>query len=549
MFSFLFDPINISLVITALINLSLGVLIFISGKNKRINIVYSLNIVAIISWVMAMFFYRSSSPETNLFWCTVLYVAPTLVASSFLYFTYIFPYQKEKYIWWRAILIFAINFGIIVMVILPGLIIKEVNVRPGMEKQIIFTSYYWFYFLYTLSVFSFGFFRLFVKYSENKGIERLQIIYLVVGYALAANLAFITNLIMPWIGFFFLNWLGQVSTCVMVAFTTYAILKYRLMNIKLLLTEFLVAIIAFVLLAETFISTSASQIFYKGALFIVFCFLGYLLIKSVLKEIKQREEIEKMAEDIERAYVIEKKAKETEKIANEKLLELDKAKNQFLMQTQHDLRRPLTVITWYSDLLIEGDCGKISKKAAEIVKKMQGVAREKIKDVNNFLDIEQFKMGKGVVTLKPGVELLPIFEEIVNVLSPGAQSKGIYLKFEKPEKALIVNADREKLKAAIFDIIDNAIKYTPKGGVNVKVESDKDIKITISDTGIGIAEGEIKNIFESQFKRAEKAQKVASGSGIGLYLSAQIIKLHNGKVWAESQGEGKGSTFYIELPA
>lgn len=243
MFFFLFDPINISLLVTALLNFLLGVLIFISGKNKKINIVYSLNIVAIISWIMAMFFYRSAPAELNMPWSTILYVTPTLIASSFLYFTYIFPSQKEKYIWWRALLIFGINLAIIVMVIWPGFIIKEVNVRPGLEKQIIFTPYYWFYFIYTLEFFSFGFFRLFKKYFRSKGIERMQIIYLVTGYSLAANLAFGTNLIMPWIGYFFLNWLGQVFTCIMVAFTTYAILRYRLMDIRVIFRK---AIIYFV---------------------------------------------------------------------------------------------------------------------------------------------------------------------------------------------------------------------------------------------------------------------------------------------------------------
>src|SRR3989339_273176 len=163
MFNLLFDPINISLISTALLNFFLGLLIFISGKNKKINIVYSLNIVAIISWILAMFFYRSSPKETNLLWCTILYVTPTLIASSFLYFTYIFPSQKEKYFFWRTVLIFGINLLIIILVIWPGFIIKGVSVRPGLEKQIIFTSYYWFYFLYTSIFFSLGFFRLFVK--------------------------------------------------------------------------------------------------------------------------------------------------------------------------------------------------------------------------------------------------------------------------------------------------------------------------------------------------------------------------------------------------
>ena len=233
MFFFLFDPINISLIVTALLNLSLGVLIF-TGWRKKINIVFSLNIMAVISWTLAMFFYRSSTPEFNLLWCTILYVTPTLIASSFLYFTYIFPSQKEKYIWWRTLLIFGINLAIIVMVIWPGFIIKEVNVRLGLEKQIIFTPYYWFYFIYTLEFFSFGFFRLFIKYFKSKGIERLQIIYLVTGYSLAANFAFITNLIMPWIGYFLFNWLGQIFTLIGVGSTAYAILRYRLMDIRVM---------------------------------------------------------------------------------------------------------------------------------------------------------------------------------------------------------------------------------------------------------------------------------------------------------------------------
>ena len=232
MFFARFDSINIALLVMALLNLLLGAAIFVSGKNKKTNVIYSFNIAAIISWIMAMFFYRSAPPTLDMLWCTVLYVTPTLIASSFLYFTYIFPSQKEKRIWWRALLIFGINLVIVIMTTWPGLIIQAVNVRLGQEKEIIFTAYYWFYFLYTLSFFTFGFFRLFIKYSNSKGIERLQIIYLVTGYALAANLAFATNLIMPWLGFFFLNWLGQVSSCIMVAFTTYAILRYRLMDIR-----------------------------------------------------------------------------------------------------------------------------------------------------------------------------------------------------------------------------------------------------------------------------------------------------------------------------
>jgi signal transduction histidine kinase len=244
MFHFKFDPINISLLLTALLNFLLGALIFVSGKRKIINIVYGLNIVAIIGWIMAMFFYRSAPPELNMLWCTVLYVVPTLIASSFLYFTYIFPTQKEKSVFWQTALIFGINLALVIAIIWPDFMIKAVNVRPGQEKQIIFSGYYWFYFLYTFFFFSFGFFRLIRKYSAGKGIERLQILYLVSGYALAANSAFVTNLVMPWLGYFSLNWLGQVLTCIMVAFTAYAILRYRLMDIRIVFRKAMVFLLS-----------------------------------------------------------------------------------------------------------------------------------------------------------------------------------------------------------------------------------------------------------------------------------------------------------------
>ncbi|HNS34130.1 MAG TPA: Type 1 glutamine amidotransferase-like domain-containing protein [bacterium] len=128
----------------------------------------------------------------------------------------------------------ALNLVVmVVMVAWPDFIIKEVNIRPGLEKEIIFTQYYWLYFIYISFLFTFGFYRLFIKYRKSAGIEKQQILYLFLGDALSANSAFVTNLIMPWIGYFFLNWLGQVFTITMVGFASYAIIRYRLMDIRI----------------------------------------------------------------------------------------------------------------------------------------------------------------------------------------------------------------------------------------------------------------------------------------------------------------------------
>ena len=290
--------------------------------------------------------------------------------------------------------------------------------------------------------------------------------------------------------------------------------------------------------------------FEKASIKIFINVIALLLDKAYLyKYLQESYELEKKAkEDINRAYGLEKKAKE-------ELEKLDKFKDDLLKMAQHDLRKPLAIIMGYSDLILRGIAGKIPKKALEMLGKMQLVTQGKIKDINNFLDAEQFKLGKGVVNLVPGVELLPILDQIIDELSFTAKTKGIYLKFKKPlakeikEKKFIVSADKEKLKSSIFNIVDNAVKYTEKGGVMVKLQITNDkLQITVEDTGIGIPPEKIKGLLDEQFERTEDAKRVASGSGVGLYLATQIIKMHNGKVWVESE-LGKGSLFYVELPA
>jgi len=335
---------------------------------------------------------------------------------------------------------------------------------------------------------------------------------------------------------------------ILILFLGYLIIKYNEFDVKLIAAQALVWALIALIGAQFFFITELVNLILNSVTFFAIVIFGRLLIKSVEKEIQQRERIEEIEKEVEKAYEVEKKA-------NEELAALDKVKNQFLMQTQHDLRTPLTSIRGYCDLLLGGTFGKPSKKMKEVFERIEAVVTGKINDINNFLDVAQFQLGKGVVSLKSSIELLPILEEITNALAYKAESKGIYLKLEKPKKTFAISADKEKLKAAIFNIVDNAIKFTVKGGVSVAITKNQDtitqnenLQIIVKDTGIGIPQDKIKSMFETQFERTALAQKTATGSGVGLYLSGQIIKLHNGKVWAESEGEGKGSMFVIELP-
>jgi len=270
--------------------------------------------------------------------------------------------------------------------------------------------------------------------------------------------------------------------------------------------------------------------------------------------------------NLQESYEVTKKAYAIEKQAKEELQKLDVVKNQFVQQTQHDLRTPLTSIMGYSDLILNGMFGKQNKKTLEVIKKLQVVAQNMIRKVNDFLDVTQFQLGKNPVSLKPNVELAHILDEVVNELNFTAQNNEVSLTLEKPKENFIIKADKEKLKAALFNIVDNAIKYAPKGRVTISIQLTIDnlhltndvvsnvkgqmsnVLIKISDTGIGMSGERLKTLFTQMFERDEKAKETASGKGAGLYLATQVIKAHNGKIWAESEGEGKGSIFYIELP-
>jgi len=143
-------------------------------------------------------------------------------------------------------------------------------------------------------------------------------------------------------------------------------------------------------------------------------------------------------------------------------------------------------------------------------------------------------------------------------LKPQAGQRGLYLVFESAEpptvtdgKLPMVKVDKKRTREAIWNLIDNAIKYTKKGGITIKskIENLK-LKITVSDTGIGMAKEQIDDFLKGRlFERGEEAKKLyGPGRGIGLTIAVEFIRAQGGRIWAESEGQGKGTTFCIELP-
>lgn len=434
--------------------------------------------------------------------------------------------------------------------------------------------YIW-YLIFGYFIFAgYGVFILIKSFFKSDAIRRNQIKYVIlgslIGFGAGAVNFFLMYKINPFgsfgdIGIF-------VSLGLFIPFTiplAYATIKYELMDIKIVFTEIMAGLVAITLFIDFVFSFLSSGLvlvtIFKSIVFLIFAYLGFSLVKGVLREMKYREEIKKAYEvekksrkieeqarkDIQKSYEKEKQALEIESKAKKELERVDKAKNQFLMATQHHLRTPLTSMRGYVDLILTGTYGKVPKRIKETLLKFEKSTQNEIKIVNELLDVSQFQLGKVVTSLKPGVILEPIIKDITEDVSFEVERKKLYLKIERNQQTIpLIKADADKLRVALTNLVDNAIKYTEKGGITIKLNpTDHKVQIIVKDTGMGIPKEDILNLFARIFERNEMAQKTnTTGKGIGLYLTAKIIEEHHGRIWAESDGVGKGSTFFVELP-
>ena len=313
------------------------------------------------------------------------------------------------------------------------------------------------------------------------------------------------------------------------------------MNIRVIATELFTGLIIVTLLIYTVFTSSFQEFLIRGSVFLIVMIFGIFLIRGTLKEI----------ESLERVAIQEKALRQrSEKLVRE-FERLDRAKTQFLLATQHHLRTPLSIMKNYASMLLEGTYGKLGEIVKHPLSGIYVSIERLIKVVNEFLDVAQLQLGKGVLKKAKTDMINYLKKEIIEELLPSAKEKGLYLKLEpSKEKIPEIMIDQTKMKTAIYNVVDNGLKYTQKGGVTIKLQIvNGKLQIVVKDTGIGIKKEEIAELFERTFERGKEAEKLyTTGRGIGLYISKNFIEAHQGKIWAESEGKGKGSTFYIELP-
>jgi len=225
---------------------------------------------------------------------------------------------------------------------------------------------------------------------------------------------------------------------------------------------------------------------------------------------------------------------------------LDQMKSQFVSISAHQLRTPLSAIKWALALLKDKTIPL--KEKTEIIEKLSESTERMIKLVNDLLNVSRIEEGRFLY--KPKKEdLREIVKTIFDQEKEIAQKKNITFNLFLPKEPCFSLVDKEKISLAVQNLIENAIHYTPPGGkVEVFLEKkEKELIFKVKDTGIGIPEEEQKRIFEKFFRGSNALKMETSGSGLGLFITKNIIEAHKGKIWFESK-VGKGTTFYFSLP-
>lgn len=253
-----------------------------------------------------------------------------------------------------------------------------------------------------------------------------------------------------------------------------------------------------------------------------------------------------------------------------KLKEGDRLKSNFLATMSHELRTPLTSIIGYSEMLAEGIAGPLGEEQQEYVRTIHGKGEQLLRLIMGLLDLS--KLDSGTMSLRQAsTEIGPILNEVLTTLAPVARKKEVELTLDNDGLPCELAADAERLRQVFINLVDNAVKFTPKGGkvtmtarvtdvpVTAGEEDDdmgaallapllKEVEIRVSDTGIGIPAAERAKVFEAFYQVDSSSTREYGGTGLGLSIVKRIVDAHGGRVHVESN-QPHGTVFVVALPS
>ena len=372
----------------------------------------------------------------------------------------------------------------------------------------------------------FGVWRIIGEQGNNR--ERMRIALVVASVVLFLGIFSGSEYMASYTGVYETNLYALFTLPIFVLFLTLAITSYGTFRLGDAAVKTLFYV--FLVLAGTqfFFVQDMTGFLLAAMSFGVVLTLGVMLFRLSEREIAQRHLIEKQEQELE---------------------VVNKQQENLLHFISHEIKGYLTKSEAGFAGIVEGDYGTISEQLTGMAKSALADVRKGVRMVMEVLDSSNLKKGTVGFKMQP-FDLRAAVVDTVEHLKPTAEQKHVGIKTTIDTRGnFVMNGDEEKIRQHVLrNLIDNAIKYTPSGNIEVTLTDGDKLRFSVKDSGIGITPEDMKLLFTEGGHGKDSIKVNVHSTGYGLFIAKQIVEAHNGKIWAESEGEGKGSRFVIEFP-
>ena len=518
------------ILIVALFNFILSFFVLKSNFKHPLNRSFSLCAFMIGLWVFLNYLFQKSN---SIFILRSIYaLAPFIILSGVLWIFYLKYKKLNRNVSIINICLIIVNLFFAFLMFTSDKMISSVVNYSNYSTGYLFTVFTY----YIVALFLGFLIYLVVEYVKSDQIFRRQLRLITIGMFFVVIVSTIVGFVLPAIGITKYNVLDSPSSIIFVLFGAYSIMKHELLDIRSAAVEIIAYALAVLMFIVLFILDNAGFIL-KALLLLLILYGSYALIKNIQKELAGRKHIEQLNRQLEK----DKKD----------LVDLDRMKDEFLQMATHELNTPITVIKGKLDMALREDYCHLDKEQKDfftpVLVDTERLARLS-RDILNVARIDQHRLAID----RSETDLDHLIASIVDGLQIKVKEKEVKLEYIKSKKLLPkMMIDQSKIGEVITNLINNAIKFTEKGTITVEtMEKDENITVSVKDTGIGIDKEDQEHLFEKFYQAGRfdpDNPHEQQGSGLGLYISQNIIQLHGGKMWLES-AKGEGSTFYFSLP-
>lgn len=527
-----------STVLASIGGVALGLLVLLRAKRSIGNVSFAIMSITLSLVVAANYFSLTNkqSAELTLFWIrTVMFLVPILMFALY-YFSQTYLNDQFKFSRKKVFILSSLTLLMCIINITPlcysGVTISEAgSIVPQTGVGLMLNGFFILP-LFGLSVIEMIKNTRNAKSQHDKNMIKFALYMFLISFGIQIITSFI---IVALFNYTALIPVGSFLIFLFVILMTISIIYLKAFSINLVSAFVFAIILSILMFAEIFTASGLQAIIYKIIVFLAVAFIGFQFIKSTRHEIRQKEDLTKLAQEL--------------KAANSHLKELDQLKDDFLSMAAHELNTPIAAIEGYLSMILDEHLGgEVNPKVTKYLENMFTSSKRLALLVHDMLNVSRIESGRiHLVYVNTPIE--DVIEQAIAEIGSKAKERKHTLIFEKPSKKLPITwYDMTRITEVLINLIGNAIKYTDPGGKIVASASadDKFITVSVKDNGRGIPADKEKTVFD-KFSQVDILKDEVKGTGLGMYIAKKFIELHKGKIWFDSE-VSKGTTFYFTLP-